>query len=99
MALRALGLAALGLALALPGQALELNDASAAELDALRGVGPGLSTPLLAERAKAPFQDWADLMRRVKGIGPGNAARFSGQGLRVNGQAYARPASAASSPR
>ncbi len=86
-------------ALALPAQALEINQASAAELDGLRGVGPGLSTPMLEERAKAPFKDWADLMARIKGIGSRNAARLSDQGLRVNGQAYERPAPAASSTR
>lgn len=90
---------ALWAALALPAQALEVNQASAAELDSLRGVGPGLSTPMLDERAKAPFKDWADLMARIKGLGPRNAARLSEQGLRVNGQAYARPAPAASSAR
>ncbi|RCW76130.1 ComEA family DNA-binding protein [Pseudorhodoferax soli] len=83
------------LALAAPAWALEVNQASAAELDGLRGIGPGLSTPMLDERAKAPFRDWADLMARIKGVGPGNAARFSAQGLRVNGEAYERPASAA----
>jgi competence protein ComEA len=91
---RALAALLLGVvALAAPAWALEVNQASAAELDGLRGVGPGLSTPMLEERAKAPFRDWADLMARIKGIGPGNAARFSAQGLRVNGQAYERPAS------
>ena len=32
--------------------------------------------------------DWADLIRRVKGIGMGNAAKLSAQGLRVNGAAF-----------
>lgn len=89
-------LAAVLLALAAPAWALEVNQASAAELDGLRGIGPGLSTPMLEERAKAPFRDWADLMARTKGIGAANAARFSAQGLRVNGQAYERPPSASS---
>jgi competence protein ComEA len=84
---------------ALPSLAQEINQASAAELDAIRGIGPGLSTPLLQERSKAPFRDWADLMARTKGIGPANAARFSAQGLRVNGLAYERPAAAASAAR
>lgn len=90
---------ALLLALVAPAWALDVNQASAAELDSLRGVGPGLSTPLLAERAKAPFKDWRDLIARSKGIGPGNAARLSAQGLTVNGLAYERPAPAASSTR
>lgn len=92
-------LLALLLVLAAPSWALEVNQASAAEIDGLRGIGPGLSTPMLEERAKAPFRDWADLMARIKGIGPGNAARFSAQGLRVNGQAYERPASPSSAAR
>jgi competence protein ComEA len=86
-------------ALAGPALALDVNQANAAELDSLRGVGPGLSTPLLAERDKAPFKDWPDLIARVKGLGPGNAARLSAQGLTVDGAAYQRPAKAASAPR
>ncbi|WP_156373304.1 helix-hairpin-helix domain-containing protein [Pseudorhodoferax sp. Leaf267] len=85
------------LALAGTASALDINQASAAELDSIRGIGPGLSTPMLAERAKAPFKDWADLIARTKGMGPGNAARFSAQGLTVNGQPYARPPVAAAS--
>lgn len=84
------------LALAGPLAAQEVNQASAAELDAIRGIGPGLSTPILQERTQAPFRDWKDLMDRIRGIGPRNAARFSAQGLRVNGQAYEHPAPPAS---
>lgn len=74
--------------------ALEVNEATAAELDSIRGIGPGLSTPILAERGKAPFKGWADLVARVKGIGPVSAAKFSAQGLTVDGAAYAPPARA-----
>lgn len=90
-------LGALLIAMAGPACAFDINQASAAELDSIRGIGPGMSTPMLAERAKAPFKDWADLIARIKGLGPGNAARFSAQGLTVNGQAYVRPAAAAAS--
>ena len=71
--------------------ALEVNQATAAELDSIRGIGPGLSTPMLAERAKAPFKNWQDLIARVRGMGPANAARFSAQGLTVEGAPYERP--------
>jgi len=71
--------------------ALEINEATAAELDSIRGIGPGLSTPILAERGKAPFKGWADLVARVKGIGPVTAAKFSAQGLTVDGAAYEPP--------
>ena len=67
---------------------LELNQASRAELESLPGLGPSLVDRLLAERAKTPFSDWADVRHRVRGIGPASAKKLSALGLRVNGQAY-----------
>jgi len=63
--------------------ALEINQASEAELDGLKGIGPALSGKILQARENGPFQDWADLMRRVKGIRPKSAEQFSGAGLTV----------------
>ena len=60
--------------------------ASEADLDGLRGVGPALTARILAQRAQAPFADWADLQRRVKGIRPTTARRLAEQGLTVGGQ-------------
>lgn len=68
--------------------AVETNKATQAELEAVKGVGPALSTKILDERKKAEFKDWSDLVQRVKGIGDGNAARFSANGMTVNGAAY-----------
>ncbi|NBX55489.1 MAG: helix-hairpin-helix domain-containing protein [Betaproteobacteria bacterium] len=68
--------------------ALEINQASEAELDSLRGMGPALSRAILAQRQAKAFSDWADLMHRVKGIGAANAQRFAAQGLTVNGQVW-----------
>jgi competence protein ComEA len=48
----------------------------------------------LAERQRKPFADWADLMRRVKGIRSASAERFAAQGLTVNGQTWSAPPSA-----
>ena len=73
--------------------AVEVNRATAAELDGIRGIGPGLSTPILAERGNGAFKDWPDLIARVKGLGPGNAAKFSRQGMTVDGIPYEPPAS------
>jgi competence protein ComEA len=73
--------------------AVDVNKASAAELDGIKGIGPGLSTRVLDERKKGVFKDWPDLMARVKGIGEGNAAKFSDGGLTVNGSAF-KPAAA-----
>jgi len=75
-------------------QALEINQASEAELDSVRGMGPAMSRAILAERERKPFADWTDLMRRVKGIRSASAERFSAQGLTVNGQTWSTPPSA-----
>lgn len=66
----------------------EVNRANLAELEMVKGVGPQLSGQLLQARAERPFQDWPDLIRRLKGVGPARAALLSSHGLRVNGQGY-----------
>jgi competence protein ComEA len=87
--MRSLALAAvLGLC-ALGAQALEVNTANEAELDSVRGLGPAATARILQAREKGPFQDWADLMQRVKGIKPRSAAKLSQAGLTVNQQPYA----------
>jgi len=78
----------LGLALAtlpLAAVALDINQASEMELDALRGVGPALSARVLQARAQAPFKDWPDLMARVSGMGPQKVQQLAREGLTVNG--------------
>ena len=74
--------------------ALEINLASEAELDSVRGMGPAMSRAILAERQVKPFSDWADLMQRVKGIRSASAERFAAQGLTVNGQSWSAAPSA-----
>ena len=66
--------------------ALEINQANEAELDSLKGMGPSLSAKVLRARTDGPFKSWADLMRRVSGVGRSKAQQFSEQGLTVNGQ-------------
>jgi len=82
------------LLLALPAfvaAATEINQANEAELDSVKGLGPSTTARILEVRAQAPFSDWADLMRRVKGIKPKQAAKLSEAGLRVNGRAFETP--------
>lgn len=67
---------------------LELNQATQAQLESLAGVGPDLAERLLKARDARPFESWADLRRRVTGVGPKLAAKLSDQGLRVQGQPY-----------
>jgi competence protein ComEA len=68
--------------------AADINTADQATLESVKGIGTDLSGRILDERKKAPFSDWADLMRRVKGIGANSAVRFSAAGLTVNGAPY-----------
>lgn len=68
--------------------AVDVNKATAAELDAIKGIGPGISGKILDERKKGNFKDWNDFIERVKGVGDGNAAKFSAEGLTVGGAAF-----------
>lgn len=68
--------------------AVDVNKATPAELDGVKGIGPGISTKILDERKKGNFKDWQDFIARVQGIGESNAAKFSAEGLTVNGSAF-----------
>ena len=68
--------------------ALDIQQATEAELDSLRGLGPSLTAKVLAARAEKPFESWSDLMQRVNGIREATAQRLSDQGLTVQGLAY-----------
>jgi len=65
--------------------ALDINKASEAELDSIKGIGPGTSSKILIERKKAAFKDWNDFITRVQGIGDVKASQFSAEGVTVNG--------------
>jgi competence protein ComEA len=77
--------------------AVDLNKATQAELEAVKGIGPSIATHILDERKKGSFKDWNDMIERVKGVGEGNAAKFSAEGLTVNGAAF-KGAAAAPAP-
>ena len=75
--------------------AVDVNKATAAELDGIKGIGPAMSRKILDERKKSNFKDWPDFVARVKGVGEKNAAKFSAEGLTVNGAALTGAAPAA----
>jgi len=75
--------------------AVEVNKATAADLDSVKGIGPSLSGKILDERKKSNFKDWPDFISRVKGMGDKNAAKFSSEGLTVNGASLKGDAPAA----
>lgn len=68
--------------------AVDINKAAAADLASIKGVGPSLSTKIVDERKKGNFKDWNDFVARVKGVGEGNAVKFSAEGMTVNGAAF-----------
>ncbi len=75
--------------------ATDVNKASQAELESVKGIGPALAGKILKARNAGSFKDWGDLVDRVSGLGPGNAVRFSQAGLTVAGAGYApQPAGA-----
>ena len=78
--------------------AIDANQASQAELETVKGIGPGLSAKILKARQASSFKNWDDLVDRVGGVGPGNAARFSQAGLTVSGSAYSGAAAKATNP-
>lgn len=68
--------------------ALDINNATEAELDSIKGIGPGTSSKILLERKKGNFKDWNDFITRVQGIAEIKAANFSGEGVTVNGAVF-----------
>lgn len=54
---------------------IDPNQATAAELASLPGIGPGLAAHIVAARARRPFTDLASL-GAVRGIGPKKLARM-----------------------
>jgi competence protein ComEA len=77
---------------ALAMAAVDVNKATDAQLDSVKGIGPVTSKVIMTERKKGEFKDWQDFITRVKGIGETRAAKLSDEGLTVNGTAY-KPAS------
>ena len=73
--------------------AVEANQAPAADLVAIKGIGPSTSQKIIEARQQQPFRDWSDFVRRVKGVGPATASKMSAHGLTVNGQRYETAAS------
>ena len=68
--------------------AVDVNKATPAELDGIKGIGPSISNKIVDERKKGNFKSWEDFIERVKGVGQGNAAKFSAEGLTVGGVGF-----------
>ena len=68
--------------------AVDVNKATEAELDSVKGIGPTTSKLITTERKKGDFKSWDDFITRVKGVGEKRATSLSEAGLTVGGQAY-----------
>jgi len=68
--------------------AVDANQASRADLETVKGIGPGLSGKIIEARKAGEFRSWGDLVERIGGVGPANAARLSQAGLTVAGATY-----------
>jgi competence protein ComEA len=74
--------------------AVDVNKATPAELDSVKGIGPVTSKVITTERTKAPFKSWEDFITRTHGIGDSRAAKLSAEGLTVDGTSYKGPVAA-----
>jgi competence protein ComEA len=66
--------------------AADLNTATRAEIEAVRGVGVVLTDRILDQRKLKPFQNWQDALKRVKGLGKRNIAGFRDADMRIAGE-------------
>lgn len=80
--------ALLALFAAIAFAAVDVNNASVADLDSIKGIGPGTSAKIIEQRKTSPFKSWSDLIQRVPGIGDKRAAKLSAEGLTVNGTPF-----------
>lgn len=78
--------------------AVDVNNASPADLDSVKGIGPGTSTKLIEVRKNGKFKDWSDLIERMPGIGEKRAAKLSAEGLTVNGESFKAVSTAKAAP-
>jgi competence protein ComEA len=68
-----------------PAQAaVDVNNADAAALQSIKGVGPGRAKSILEERQKnGLYKDAADLASRIKGISMKSVEKLQKEGLTV----------------
>jgi len=77
---------AAGVGVGFSAQAIDVNTASVADLERVRGVGPRTAQIIVQERSRAGhFESLEDLSDRVRGIGPKRLQTLQSAGLRVAG--------------
>ncbi|MGE8640266.1 MAG: ComEA family DNA-binding protein [Achromobacter sp.] len=67
-----------------PANALDVNQASAQQLEGIRGIGPRTAEIIVSERERGgKFDSFEDLAERVRGIGLKKAQALESAGLQV----------------
>ena len=88
--------------LLIPGFAIavDINIATAQELQQVKGIGPKMAQVIVEERERGGrFESMTDVSERVKGVGPKKAASFQAAGLTVGAaQTMAGPDAKAGAP-
>ena len=90
---RGAGVMALALGLAASGEvmAVDVNAATADQLDGLKGIGPKTASLIVAERTRGgPFESLQDLSERVRGLGPKRLNDLQAAGLTAAAPAGAK---------
>ena len=76
-----------------PAGAVDVNRASAAQLQAVKGIGPRTAAGIVAERERGgPFASLDEVAERVRGVGAKSIVRLRAGGLKV-APATGRPSS------
>lgn len=76
---------------------INVNTATAEQLDALPGIGPARAAAIVEARTRRPFRRLTDLLR-VSGIGRATLARLAPY-VRFDDASQGAPASASTAPR
>jgi hypothetical protein len=73
-----------------PVRLVGANSASESELAAIASADSSVAAQVIAERAKRPFSNWADLVNRITGLSSAQTAfHASVSGLTVDGNSLA----------
>lgn len=79
--------------------AIDLNQASAQELQTISGIGPKTAATIVNERTRGGnFASLSDLSDRVRGIGPKKAAALQAAGLKVVSAGAGKASAASAAP-
>jgi competence protein ComEA len=85
-------MAGLGLSAYGPARAVDINTATQAQLEGIRGIGPKTAAQIVHERQEnGAYASYEDLSERVRGMGAKRLQQFRQAGLNLGPQASNSP--------